>query len=249
MNLNEACIIVTGGANGFGKELAVSLKGRCEIVYVIDRDQPALEKLGKENPELSCHQCDLTHAGKVKELMASLFETDHPPNVLINNAGVIYSAPLINMLNREDMVHSSEKWKEMIDVNLNSVFYAGSNFAGEMVKKRRKGLVLNISSVSAAGNVGQSAYSAAKSGVEALTKTWAKELSPIGIRSACIAPGFFDTSSTHKSLSEAHIKKWTQQVPLKRLGKASELVSAVEFVISNDYYNGKILELDGGLIL
>jgi 3-oxoacyl-[acyl-carrier protein] reductase len=118
-----------------------------------------------------------------------------------------------------------------------------------MIFKKRKGVIINISSISAQGNVGQSAYSASKAGVEALTKTWSKELAMFGIRSTCIAPGFFDTPSTKEKVNTHMLEKWEKSIPLKRLGNLDELLTSVEFIIANDYFNGKILSIDGGLNL
>ena len=116
-----------------------------------------------------------------------------------------------------------------------------------MVEHRTKGLIINVSSISANGNVGQSAYSAAKAAVNALTVTWSKELGMFGIRSTAIAPGIVDTSSTQRSLSEANIRKWKKNTPLGRLGKLEEISESVKFIIENDFFNGRILEIDGGL--
>jgi 3-oxoacyl-[acyl-carrier protein] reductase len=110
-------------------------------------------------------------------------------------------------------------------------------------------VIVNISSVSAKGNAGQSAYSAAKAGLEALTKVWAKELAPLGIRCFAIAPGFCDTESTHKAISERMLQETVGRVPIKRLGTAQEIASFVIAGIENDFLNGKILEVDGGLVV
>ena len=114
---------------------------------------------------------------------------------------------------------------------------------------RSKGLIINISSISANGNAGQSAYSAAKAGVNALTKTWSRELSMFGIRTAGIAPGFFDTPATHTALKENTLKKIISEIPSKRLGNLEELTKSVLFIIENDFFNGKILEIDGGMVV
>jgi 3-oxoacyl-[acyl-carrier protein] reductase len=118
-----------------------------------------------------------------------------------------------------------------------------------MTSSRTKGLILNISSIAAHGNVGQSAYSAAKAGIEALTKTWSKELGMFRIRCACIAPGFFNTSSTQENVNEHMLDKWKKSIPLGKLGELNDLLSATKFIIENDYFNGKILSLDGGLTI
>jgi len=107
--------------------------------------------------------------------------------------------------------------------------------------------VLNFSSMAADGNAGQSAYSAAKAALESLTVTWSKELGPFGIRVNAVAPGFIDTPSTAKALTPAQIATWIKQVPAARMGTLAEIAHAVRFIIENDYYNGKVLRVDGGL--
>ena len=138
-------------------------------------------------------------------------------------------------------------WLKTIESNLHSVFYISACVIEKMVDARVKGLLVNISSIASSGNTGQSAYSAAKAGSNALAVTWSKELGMFGIRAAAIAPGFMDLPSTHKALSESNIKSWLKQTPLNRMGAANELISALAFVIENDFYNGRVLELDGGL--
>jgi 3-oxoacyl-[acyl-carrier protein] reductase len=118
-----------------------------------------------------------------------------------------------------------------------------------MLEAHKRGVVVNISSVCANGNPGQVAYSAAKAGLNGLTLALAKELGPLGIRVVGLAPGYFDTASTRRHVSEARLTKVTAAVPLKRLGRVSEIAHAIDFIIGNDYLNGTIMELDGGLVL
>jgi 3-oxoacyl-[acyl-carrier protein] reductase len=118
-----------------------------------------------------------------------------------------------------------------------------------MIIRRKKGVIVSISSISANGNPGQSAYSAAKAGVNALTSTWAKELGPLGLRFAAIAPGFLDTPSTRAALSEAIIARLQQQVPLRKLGDVEHIFLALRHIIENDYLTGTVLEVDGGLVI
>lgn len=247
MNLNEAHILITGGANGIGKALASQLVAHAEKVMVIDRDNNALNELSNVIPAIKTYQADLTDYAQVQEVIDKIAEENGKINVLINNAGLIHSEPLINLLSREDIKHNVDNWRKTIDINLNAVFYVTSQVAEKMVKKRHKGVIINISSISAGGNVGQSAYSAAKAAINALTVTWSKELGMFGIRCNAIAPGFFDTESTRKALSEAKIKTYQKATPINKLGQTKDLAEAVEFIIKNDFYNGAILSLDGGL--
>jgi 3-oxoacyl-[acyl-carrier protein] reductase len=118
-----------------------------------------------------------------------------------------------------------------------------------MVTRRTKGVIVNISSISACGNEGQTAYSAAKAAVNAMTVTWSKELGRWGIRCNAVAPGFIGTESTRHALSESNLKHVQDSTPLRRLGKAEEVAHAVTALIENDFINGVILDVNGGLTI
>lgn len=247
MILKDQCVIVTGGAQGIGGYLVQELSNLTIKVIVIDINETVLE-IYKENNNVFPYICDVTNYEAVSEVINTIYN-EHSPTVLINNAGYIFNAPLINLMDRKDKRHNFDDWDKTIKINLDSVFNVGVNVADKLISNRKKGVIINISSISAQGNIGQSAYSAAKAGIEALTKTWSKELSMFGIRTACIAPGFFDTPSTQKALSESTIEKYKKNIPLKRFGKLEEILITVNFIIENDYFNGKILEIDGGLTI
>jgi 3-oxoacyl-[acyl-carrier protein] reductase len=151
------------------------------------------------------------------------------------------------LLEKNDRVHSAEAWQQVLAANLSSVFYVTGRVVDHMLKRRKKGVVINLSSISARGNAGQSAYAAAKAGVNALTRTWAKELGGFGIRFVSIAPGFLDTASTREALSEAILSRLKEQIPLRRLGEVEHIYQTVRFIVENDYVNGTVLEIDGGL--
>lgn len=249
MNIADANILITGGGKGIGNFLALSLSSIAAKVVVIDNDKQAIASIDKSS-NIACYCCDLTNPEDVNKTITNIYNDCGFINVLINNAGFIHSEPLFNMLKRDNPKHSIENWNKTIDINLNSVFYTTVNVVEKMYSKRIKnGVIINISSISAQGNMGQSAYSAAKAGVEAMTKVWSKELGMFKIRCAAIAPGFFDTESTKNSLNENVLNKWVQAVPLKRLGQLEEISSAIKFIVENDYFNGKILSLDGGLTI
>lgn len=248
MEIAQSKVLITGGGRGIGNFIANGLLQKSARVIVIDRDEKLINDLPNQENLLK-YRCDITDPVAVEELIAMIFETEGGIDVCINNAGIIHSEPLINILSKEEKKHSLANWQKVIDVNLNSVFYVTSNVAEKMVAKKQKGVIINISSISAQGNIGQSAYAASKAAIEALTKTWSKELGMFKIRCACIAPGFFDTPSTRESLTENMLSKWQKAVPIARLGELDELLSAVEFIIQNEYFNGKVLALDGGLNL
>ena len=248
MNIADTKILITGAGKGIGNFIATGLLNEAAKVFIVDNDEAALSAI-PQHKNLQCFHCELTNADAVEKLITEIFELHGGVNVCINNAGVIHSEPLINFLSKADKKHSIQNWNKVMDVNLNAVFYVTANVAERMVANRARGIIINISSIAAQGNIGQSAYAASKAAVEALTKTWSKELGMFKIRCACIAPGFFNTVSTRDSLSEAMLSKWEKAVPLARLGQIEELLSSVKFIIENDYFNGKVLALDGGLTL
>ena len=249
MKLNESNILITGGASGLGKTMAIQLAATAANVIVVDRNEEALELLTSECPGITCYTADLTDYDAVQTLVATIFQRFGKLNVLVNNAGIIHSEPLINILSRPDTKHNLDNWRKTIDINLNAVFYVTVNVAEQMVKTRSKGVIINISSISSYGNMGQSAYAATKAAINALTVTWSKELGMFGIRCAAIAPGFIDTPSTRAALTEAKITAYKNATPIRRMGTTDELLHAVVFIIENDFYNGDILDLNGGLTI
>jgi len=116
-----------------------------------------------------------------------------------------------------------------------------------MIENKGGGVIINISSISAYGNSGQSAYSAAKGALNSMTISQAKELGVFGIRVAAIAPGFIDTPSTLKAMGEDGLKKIRKSIPVRRLGLVSEVCHAVIFIVENQYFTGAVLNLNGGL--
>lgn len=247
MVISEVKIIITGAGSGFGKSMALYFAKNNAVVYALDVDKNSLEKLKAENTSINTYYCDVANNDQVEQIIDDIFETDSKINVLVNNAGIMKNAPLVNLLQRPDNRHSLDLWQKVIEVNQNAVFYTTRSFASKMIKLRNKGIIINISSISANGNIGQTAYSASKAAVEAMTKVWAKELGAFGIRSVAIAPGFMDTNGTHNALDDKMLDKWIKQTPLKRVGKIDEVVSAVKFVIENDFMNGEIININGGL--
>jgi len=242
VDLREKQIIVTGGVNGLGRAMVQALIARECNVTVFDIDVAGFDELQKTG--VRCVACDVTNYEQVN---AAVEEFAGAPDVLINNAGILYSEPLVKIAEDGPKLHAYESWDRVLRTNLSSVFYVTVPVVAKMIVARTKGIVVNIGSVSAAGNPGASAYSAAKAGVHALTQAWAKELGPMGIRVIAIAPGFMDTDSAHAATSETALRETIKRVPLRRLGKAEEVAAAVVAAIENDFFNGKVFELDGGL--
>jgi 3-oxoacyl-[acyl-carrier protein] reductase len=247
MNISTAQVLVTGGGRGLGRHLVERLAAEAHRLAVFEKDEASLAGLMAAYPAISCYTCDVTDPAAVVNSVAALESDGFELDLLVNNAGLIHSAPLINMLEKKNRVHSSEAWQQVLAGNLSSVFYLTGQVVDHMLKLRKKGIVISISSISARGNAGQSAYSAAKAGVNALTRTWAKELGSFGFRFVSIAPGFLDTLSTREALSEAMLSKLKEQIPLRRLGAVEHIYQTVRFIVENDYVNGTVIEIDGGL--
>jgi 3-oxoacyl-[acyl-carrier protein] reductase len=241
LDLRGKKIIVTGGAKGLGRAMVEAFLARgCRVtVFDIDEQVNDVEHI----------VCDVTDHVQVSAAVEEYFASHQSPDVLINNAGILHSELLIKLTESGLLKHQIETWDRVIRTNLNSVFYVTSCVVEKMVATRTKGVVVNIGSVSAAGNPGASAYSAAKAGVHSITGAWARELGPMGIRVIAVAPGFMDTESASAAMSEKALQETVKRVPLRRLGKPEEVAAAVVSVVENDFFNGKVFELDGGLVL
>lgn len=247
MNLKDKNVIVTGGANGIGRCLVEKLVNEGASVGVFDIDREGLNQLKEDNPGIYCRVCDVSDSKQVKESVEEFYNQFKRIDVLVNNAAFIYNSLLISLTPGGMKKHDIDTWDKVIATDLSSVFYMTVNVVEKMLLNRTRGVIVNVSSICASGNAGQSAYSAAKAGVNALTVTWAKELSLLGIRVAGIAPGYTETETTIQSMSEDVLKDWIKKVPLRRLGKPDEIADGIIFIIKNDFINGKVLELDGGL--
>ena len=248
MNLRAKKIIVTGGASGLGRSMVEKLVALEAAVTVFDIDLAGLDEL-RQLRDLNCVECDVSNYDQVRKATAEYHNEFGAVDVLINNAGILYSSPLVKITSSGTEQHQVTMWNKVLQTDLSSVFYMTVCVAEKMIATRTKGVIVNIGSVSAAGNPGASAYSAAKAGVHALTAAWAKELGPLGIRVVAVAPGFTDTASARAAMSEAALGDTIKRVPLKRLGKPEEIADGVLAVILNDFFNGKVFELDGGLIV
>jgi 3-oxoacyl-[acyl-carrier protein] reductase len=244
--LSSRIAIVTGGAGSLGLAISSCLVEAGFKVIVFDNNLDNLDRLSNI---FDSFKLDVTNYEEVSNAISQIQNRYGKIDVLINNAGVIYSEPLINIFNPLEMKHSYDSFKNNLNSNLNSVFVMSSNVAELMVKKRVKGVIINISSIASCGNAGQTAYAAAKAGVNAMTRTWAKELGPLGIRVASISPGFIDTHSTAEALNDKIIKHLKKNTPLKRLGSRENIALAVLHIIENDFITGTVLEVDGGLVI
>lgn len=252
MQLKDSVIIITGGGQGLGFSMAQYLAARGARLALVDLDQArlddAVQACKQAGGDARAYICNVADEQQVVDMVSRVAADFGTINGLINNAGILRDGLLIKSRDGEIQKMSLAQWQSVIDVNLTGVFLGTREVAAKMVELGSKGLIINISSISRAGNMGQSNYSAAKAGVAALTVTWAKELARYGIRVAGIAPGFIETDMTAGMKPEA-LEKMTSGIPLKRMGKPAEIAHSAAYLFENDYFTGRMLELDGGIRL
>ena len=250
MQLKDSVIIITGGGQGLGRSMGEFLAAKGARLALVDLNQEALDAAvdacKSAGGDARAYICNVANEEQVVHMVAEVAEDFGAINGLINNAGILRDGLLLKVKDGVTQKMSLAQWQSVIDVNLTGVFLGTREVAAKMVELGNQGLIINISSISRAGNVGQSNYTAAKAGVAAMTVTWAKELSRYGIRVAGIAPGFIETEMTSSMKPEA-LEKMTSGIPLKRMGKPEEIAHSAAYLFENDYYSGRILELDGGL--
>lgn len=253
MNISECSAIVTGAASGLGREFTMSFCRAGARVAAFDINQAALEALAAEAQELGgelhTYRVDVSREEDVVQHVALAFEECGHINTLINNAGIYRDGLLVREHRGRIIKMPLTQWKAVLDVDLTGPFLMTREVAALMIARElTPGIVINIASISHHGNAGQSNYSAAKAGVIADTRVWAQELAPHGIRVAAIAPGFIQTPILKAMLPDV-LENWRSRIPLGRLGEPHEIFLGVRFIIECEYFNGRCLDIDGGLVL
>jgi 3-oxoacyl-[acyl-carrier protein] reductase len=251
MKLQDKVFVITGAGQGIGRAIACDLASAGAVLALIDLNGAELEHAQDECVGLGATAetfvGDIADEATVTSIMGRIASRFGRLDGLVNNAGITRDALLIKVENGELRSKMTlDQWRRVIDVNLTGVFLCGREAAAWMAKFGNGGVIVNISSVSREGNIGQSNYSAAKAGVASMTEVWAKELARYNIRAGAIAPGFVRTPIL-ASLREEVMQKVLAPVPLRRLGEPQEIAHAVRFIIENDFYTGRCLDLDGGL--
>ncbi|MCW3148293.1 SDR family oxidoreductase [Stutzerimonas stutzeri] len=252
MQLQDKVIIVTGGGQGLGRAMGEYLASKGAKLALVDLNQERLDEAvaacKTAGGEARAYLCNVANEEQVIAMVARVAEDFGGLHGLVNNAGILRDGLLLKVKDGEISKMSLAQWQAVIDVNLTGVFLCTREVAAKMVELKSEGAIINISSISRAGNMGQTNYSAAKAGVASATVVWAKELARYGIRVAGVAPGFIETEMVASMKPEA-LEKMTSGIPLKRMGKPAEIAHSVAYIFENDYYTGRILELDGGLRL
>lgn len=251
MQIKNKNILITGGANGIGFLLLKKLVQKGANVIVLDNDQSQLKQINKKfkdyKNKLYFFNCDISNKKSVSLTIKKVFKLIKNIDVLVNNAAILQDSLLISIFKGKIKKLSLDNWHKVINTNLNGTFYVTREIVEKMVINRTSGLIINVSSVSSYGNSGQSAYASSKAALNSLTVTWSQELQNFDIRVAGLSPGITDTDMPKRSLTDTLLENWKQKIPLKRFAKVNEMIKGFIFIIENDYFNGRILEIDGGL--
>jgi 3-oxoacyl-[acyl-carrier protein] reductase len=246
VRLKDKVAIITGGANGIGRETAITFAREGSKLIIADFDtvsgEELVSQLKEQGVQAHFEQVDVSKQESVLQMVAGAINTFGKIDILINNAGITRDAMLKKL--------TAEQWQQVIDVNLSGVFYCTQAVLPHMLEQE-SGKIINTSSiVGLNGNLGQTNYAAAKAGLIGMTKTWAKELGRKGINVNAVAPGFIETNMV-ATVPEKVLNQLIERVPLQRLGKPSDIANAYLYLASaeSDYVNGTVLQVDGGVVI
>ena len=227
-------VIVTGGNRGIGKGIVLYLLNQGYQVLATSRDSKKIDFSHSKLKFTDLDVCDDSSVSNFQKIV-----NDFDPDILVNNAGITKDNLFLRM--------SSDDWNQVINTNLNSIFKITKLVVKGMLKKKW-GRIINISSISGSmGNQGQTNYSASKAGVDAFSRSLAKELGSRNITVNSIAPGFIQTDMTDGLIDEEITKK----IPLQRVGNVEDIASLVNFLATEEsnYITGQTLVVDGGLFM
>lgn len=246
MQLKDLKIIVTGAAAGMGAHFATRLAEAGAQVAAGDVNEAGLASLPasvhKRRLDVSSEEDTAAFVAWANEQMGGL-------NGLINNAGILRDGLLVKKDRNTGEVTrlTLDQWNAVIGVNLTGATLMVREVVATMVQTGQKpGVIVNMSSIARHGNRGQSNYVAAKSALAANTVTWSREFAPYGIRVGAIAPGMVETPMT-QGMNQKARDALVGMIPVGRVGVPEDLWIAVKFVLECDYFNGRTIDVDGGL--
>jgi 3-oxoacyl-[acyl-carrier protein] reductase len=232
--------LITGASRGIGNAIAIQLKNEGFRVLGTATSLAGASKL--EDQGIEGMVLDLNSSDSKKKFWEEVISKETQISVLVNNAGITRDNIVLRM--------SEDEWQDIMNVNLNGTFYFSKKVL-KMMLKLKWGRVINITSTSASiGNKGQSNYSAAKAGVEAFTKSLAREVGSRNITINSIAPGFIDTDMTQQN-NGVNTDELIKEIPLGRFGKPDEVAHLASFLCSEEasYITGQIIHINGGLYM
>ncbi|SNX55564.1 3-oxoacyl-[acyl-carrier-protein] reductase [Thermoanaerobacterium sp. RBIITD] len=239
--------LVTGGGRGIGRAIALKLaEDGYNVVINYSKSSKSADETVLEAKKFGVDayaiKCDISDYKQVEEMINNIIERYGFIDVVVNNAGITKDNLILRM--------SEDDWDNVINTNLKGTFNV-IKFISKYMIKRRKGKIINISSiVGIIGNAGQVNYAASKAGIIGLTKSVAKELASRGITVNAIAPGYIETDMT-EVLNETTKESMINSIPLKRAGNPSDIANVVSFLASNasDYITGQVINVDGGMVM
>ncbi len=252
MKLSDLKIIISGGAQGMGRHFATRLAEAGAQVAIGDVNEAGLAEtvsLAKGEGKIHARKLDVSNEADV----ASFVEWAHGAmgglNGLINNAGILRDGLLVKKDRETGAIKTltKEQWDAVIAVNLTGATLLVRDTVKKIAETGAKpGVVVNMSSIARHGNRGQSNYSAAKAALAANTKTWSQEFAPFGVRVACVAPGMIETPMT-QGMNQKARDALVAAIPVGRVGVPEDIWLAVKFCLECDYFNGRTIDVDGGL--
>ncbi|MDF2839958.1 MAG: fabG [Clostridia bacterium] len=247
MQLTGKTAIVTGGARGIGKSIAMTLAAAgANIVINYTRSSKEAEEVVEEAKKLGVSalavKADVSKNDEIENLVKEVLNHFDSIDILVNNAGITRDNLLIRM--------SEEDFQAVIDINLKGAFIC-TKHVSKVMMKQRKGKIINIASVvGVMGNAGQSNYAASKAGLIGFTKSIAKELAKRNVNVNAVAPGYIETDMT-ASLPEKVREEFMINIPMARGGEPQDVANVVLFLSSeySDYITGQVINIDGGMVM
>lgn len=235
-------ILVTGGSRGIGADIVKTLaKDGYQVILNYNNSENEAkyiqEELNKENISIDIYKANVSNHIEVTKMINFCINKYHKIDVLINNAGIAQTKMFTDITDND--------WNNMIQTNLTSAFYSIKDALPSMIHNK-DGLIINMSSIW--GQIGASCeahYAVSKAGLDAMTKSLAKELGPSNIRVNSIAPGIIDTKM-NSHLSDEDIKNLTEEIPLGKIGRPNAISKCIEWLINDDYTTGQVISINGG---
>jgi 3-oxoacyl-[acyl-carrier protein] reductase len=248
MELKDLKVIVTGGAQGMGAHFATRLREAGAQVAVGDVNE---ERLAQLPAGIHRRRLDVSQEQECVDFVAWAHGAMGGLNALVNNAGILRDGLLVKKDRATGQVKRlpTADWDAVIGVNLTGATLMVREVVAKMVESEAgPGVVVNLSSIARHGNRGQSNYVSAKAALAANTVTWAREFAPFGIRVGAVAPGMVETPMTQGMNPRAR-EALVAAIPVGRIGLPEDLWLAVRFVLECDYFNGRCVDVDGGLVM
>ena len=234
-------ILVTGASRGIGREIAknLALKGN-KVIANYNKSEEQARNLQDENQNIEIYKADVSKREEVNKMVEYTINKYGRIDVLINNAGISENKLFTEV--------SDDDWQRVINTNLYSAFCVTQEVIPNMIHNK-KGCIINISSIwGIVGASCETVYSIAKAGLDAMTKSLAKELGPSNIRVNSIAPGIIDTDM-NKNLSKDDLYNIKNEIPLEKIGKTIDISRGVEWLIEDEYTTGQIISINGGWVI